>query len=153
MTAAVNDTNQAALFSRRAALGLFAATPALSTDAALTRVFGGAAMAGASVLGADAASACGDAAHDLSQLSVEHFEALVGETFTVGDAPMTLRDVRRGPPTPFRMQFAMTFDAAADAPMASDVRTVAHPAIGQHDLYVSEVRSGADRRAVEICFS
>jgi hypothetical protein len=150
MNAAMKDTTRAGLISRRDAIGLFAATPALGADAALTNVFGGTALVGASVLGADPALACTGASHDLSQLTVEHFEALVGEMFAVGNNLATLRDVRRGPQTPFRQQFAMIFDAP-NASIASDLATVSHPAIGQHDLLVTAV--GADRKALEICFS
>lgn len=152
MNAAMKDTSRTGLISRRDAIGLFAATPALGADAALTNVFGGTTLIGASVLGVDAAAACGAASHELSQLTVEHFEALVGETFTVGDKAATLRDVRRGHETPFRRQFAMVFDAPNTA-IASDVATVWHPAIGQHDLFVRGITDSADRKALEICFS
>jgi hypothetical protein len=145
--------NRPGLISRRDAIGLLAATPALGADAALSGAFGGTALAGASLVGATTASAFAGASHDLSQLTVEHFEALVGEAFTVGNTTVTLRDVRRGRQTGFRQQFAMIFDAAPDAAIAADLAPVSHPAIGRHDLFVSQVRDGADRKALEICFS
>jgi hypothetical protein len=149
----MSDSNRTGLISRRDAIGLLAATPALGADAALTGAFGGSALAGATILGAGAAAACPGASHDLSQLTVEHFEALVGDTFTVGDTTVTLRDVRRGPDSTFRQQFAMIFDATADASIASEIAPVAHPAIGRHDLFVTELNDGAGRKALEICFS
>ncbi len=54
-----------------------------------------------------------DTAQDLAKLAAEHFEPLVGETFTIGGNEVTLRGVRRGPKTGsrFRKQFAVVFDA------------------------------------------
>jgi hypothetical protein len=149
----MKDTSRAGLISRRDAIGLFAAMPALGANAALTNVFGGSALLGPTVLGAEAASACAGASHELSELSVEQFEALVGETFAVGDSLATLRDVRRGPDSPFRQQFAMTLDAPQSASIASDLVAVSHPAIGEHDLFVTQISDGADRKALEICFA
>jgi hypothetical protein len=150
---AMTDTNRAGLISRRDAIGLFAATPALGANVALTGVFGGTALAGASILGADVASACAGAAHGLSQLNVEHFEALVGDTFTVRGTPVRLRDIRRGPETGFRQQFAMMFEVPPSVSIASGVAPVAHPAIGRHDLFVRQMNENATRKTLEICFS
>ena len=147
----MNDTNPPALLSRRDAIGLFAATPALGADAALSGVLGGTTIA--SVLGADVGSARAGASQDLSQLAAEHFEALIGETFTVGGMQVRLRNVRRGRVTQFRQQFAMIFEAPQGASIGSKVAPVSHPAIGRHDLFVTEADRGAVPKTLEICFS
>jgi hypothetical protein len=146
----VTDTNRTGKLSRRDAVALFAGGPALGVDAALASVFGG--TAGASLLFADGASAC--TPPPLAQLAPEHFEPLVGSEFTVGEHRVTLRAVRRGPalPAQFREQFAVTFDAPRAPSVASAPVRVAHPAIGRHDLLVTDVNQGADR-ALEICFA
>jgi hypothetical protein len=153
----MKDENRSGMISRRDAMGLFAATPALGANVALSNALRGTALAGASVLSAGVANACGYAAapSELSQLAAEHFEPLVGDTFLVGDASVTLRDVRRGLPTQpgFRQQFAMTFDAPQTLSISSDIASLSHPAIGQHDLFVTEVIESADRKSLEICFS
>jgi hypothetical protein len=148
----MDNTERPEPISRRDAIGLFAATPALGANAALTRAFGGVALTGASIFGADAAAARAGASPDLSRLTVEHFEALVGDTFTIGDTTMTLRDVRRGPDASFRQQFAMIFDAPPEVSIASGLVPVSHPATGRHDLFVT-VDDKAGRKALEICFS
>jgi len=93
-----------------------------------------------------------DTAQDLAKLAAEHFEPLVGETFTIGDNAVTLRNVRRGPKTgsAFREQFAVVFDAPQQLSIPSGPLLVSHPAIGRHDLLVSQIIDG---RALEICFS
>src|SRR5580704_11667657 len=153
----MKDDNRSGMISRRGAIGLFAATPALGADAVLANTLRASALAGASVLSVGAAQACGyaEAPSDLAQLAAEHFEPLVGETFAVGDTTVTLRDVRRGPETQpgFRQQFAMTFDAPQSLSISSDLSPVSHPAIGQYDLFVTEVIDSANRKALEICFS
>jgi hypothetical protein len=153
----MSDTNGSGMISRRDAIGLFAATPALGADAVLSNALRGTALAGASVLSAGSAQACGYAAapSELSQLAAGHFEPLVGETFMVGDAAVTLRDVRRGPETQpgFRQQFAMTFEAPPSLSIASDLSSVSHPAIGQYDLFVTELIESGRRKALEICFT
>ncbi len=92
---------------------------------------------------------------DLGRLGAEHFEALVGETFVVGGQPVTLRAVRRGPPTParFRQQFALTFDIPEGSAIRSEVVPVAHPAIGEQNLLVTQVIDSQHPTALEICFS
>jgi uncharacterized protein DUF6916 len=151
----MSDTSRSSMISRRNAVGLLAATPA---NAVLSNALRGTALAGASILSAGAAQACGFAAapSELSQLAAEHFEPLVGETFMVGGTTVTLRDVSRGPETTqpgLRQQFAVTFDAPRSLSLASDLSPVSHPAIGQYDLFVTEVIEGADRKALAIYFS
>jgi hypothetical protein len=153
----MKDDNRSGMISRRGAIGLFAATPALGADAVLANTLRASALAGASVLSVRAAQACGyaEAPSNLAQLAAEHFEPLVGETFVVGDTTVTLRDVRRGPETQpgFRQQFAVTFDAPRRLSISSDLASVSHPAIGQYDLFVTEAIDSADRKALEICFT
>jgi hypothetical protein len=154
----MSETNRSSVISRRNAVGFLAATPALGANAVLSNALRGTALAGASILSAEAAQACGFAAapRELSQLAPEHVEPLVGETFMVGGTPVTLRDVSRGPETTQpgrRRQFAMTFDAPRGLSLASDLAPVSHPAIGQYDLFVTEVTESADRKALAIYFS
>lgn len=154
----MTDTNDSGKLSRRDAMVLFAGAPALGADAALTGVFGG--TAGATLLFAGSAQACGSSAGlptNLASLAAEHFEPLVGEEFTVGEHRVTLRAVHRGPASPaqYRAQFAVAFSvpqvASNPASIASEPIRVGHPAIGRHDLLVTEVGAG-DSRALEICF-
>jgi len=145
--ATMTDTNQSGRLSRRDAIVLFAG-PALGA-------VGGA--AGASLLFADSAQACGSTASipsTLADLAAEHFEPLVGTEFTIGAHPVTLRTVRRGRATPsrFREQFSITFSAPPAQSIAAEPVRVTHPTIGQHDLLVTEVMDGPDR-ALEICFA
>ena len=91
---------------------------------------------------------------DLATLAAEHFEPLIGETFTIGDYQVTLRDVRRQKfRSRFREQFSITFNAPRDLPIRSERLPVTHPAIGRHELLVTQVLDAADGTALEICFS
>jgi hypothetical protein len=93
---------------------------------------------------------------DVSKLVAEYFEALIGETFAIGDHKIKLRAVvRRRPATParFREQFSLTFEMPTGATIRSDVVPVAHPAIGRHDLLVTQVVDTTDLTALEICFA
>ena len=147
----MTDTNQSGKLNRRDAIVLFAGGPALGVDTALASVFGGTT---ASLLFADGAQACGSSAgipSALASLAAEHFEPLVGQEFTVGAHRVTLRAVHRGHLTPTREQFAVAFSAPQAAPIALEPIGVAHPAIGRHDLLVTEVGEGAGR-TLEICF-
>jgi len=92
---------------------------------------------------------------NLGKLSHEHFESLIGETFTVGGHRTRLRAVRLGPKAgaKFRQQFALTFDTPEGTPIRSDVVPVSHPAIGDHTLLVTRVLDADTETALEICFS
>jgi hypothetical protein len=151
----MTEANQSSRFSRRNAIALFAAGTAFGADAALARAFGSApATATLRRNAADAARACAPPS-DVASLAAEHFEPLLGEEFTVGGHRVTLRSVRRGPATPahFRQQFAVVFAAPRELSLASEPTPVAHPAIGHHDLFVTQMVDGLDRGALEICFS
>ena len=91
---------------------------------------------------------------ELRDLTAEHFETMVGETFEIGGQKTVLRAVRRGLPTPerFRDQFALTFDTPEGTRILSDVVAVSHPAIGRHDLLVTQVVHSTMPTALEICF-
>ena len=52
-----------------------------------------------------------------------------------------------------RQQFAITFELPRDVPIRSEVLPVSHPAIGRHDLLVTQVIDTVDKTALEICFS
>jgi hypothetical protein len=92
---------------------------------------------------------------DLANLAPEHFEPLIGHTFTIGDHQVTLRDVRRRGRTTsrFREQFSLLFSLPHEIPIGSEVLPVSHPAIGRRDLLVTQVIDGAEGTAIEICFS
>jgi hypothetical protein len=92
---------------------------------------------------------------DLRELTADHFEALVGETFVVDGQPTRLRAVRRGPAGVgrFRQQFALSFATPAGMTIRSDVVPVSHPAIGRHDLLVTQVIDHTEPTALEICFA
>lgn len=92
--------------------------------------------------------------NDLAKLSAEHFDALIGERFAIGDQTLTLRSVRRGPETPsrFREQFSLTFDIPNGSAIRSEVLPVAHPAIGAHQLLVTQVMDSVHPTSLEICF-
>jgi hypothetical protein len=96
-----------------------------------------------------------DMTQDLAKLAPEHFEPLVGQSFNVGAYQVVLRNVRRaGRNAPrFREQFALVFSLPHAVPIRSELLPVAHPAIGQYDLLVTQVIDGIDGSALEICFS
>jgi hypothetical protein len=131
----MTNTDRPNSISRRDTVALFAATAALGAGAMPSGAFGGTTVT-----------------DDLSQLSADHFEALVGDTFTIGGMTVTLRDVRRSHETRFRQQFAVTFDAPQSMSIGTEPTRVSHPAIGQHDIFIAEVND-SDHRLLEICFS
>jgi hypothetical protein len=96
-----------------------------------------------------------DMAQDLANLAPEHFEPLIGHTFTIGDHQVTLRDVRRRGRTTsrFREQFSLVFSLPHEVPIRSELLPVSHPAIGRCDLLVTQVMDDAQGTALEICFS
>jgi hypothetical protein len=96
-----------------------------------------------------------DMTQDLANLAPEHFEPLIGHTFTIGDHQVTLRDVRRRGRTTsrFREQFSLVFSLSDEVPIRSELLPVSHPAIGRCDLLVTQVIDDAQGTALEICFS
>jgi hypothetical protein len=152
---AMKESNRPGNISRRDTIRLLPMSATLVAGAVTAGAIPSAAWAAVS-------APCGDAAHsgqrsadttqDLAKLAAEHFEPLVGETFTIGDNEVTLRDVRHGPKTGshFRQQFAVVFDAPPQLSIQPEPLPVSHPAIGRHDLLVSQIIDG---RALEICFS
>jgi hypothetical protein len=96
-----------------------------------------------------------DMTQDLAKLAPEHFEPLIGHTFTIGDHQVTLRDVRRRGRTTsrFREQFSLLFSPPHQIPIGSEVLAVSHPALGRCDLLVTQVMDEAEGTALEICFS
>jgi hypothetical protein len=95
-----------------------------------------------------------DMTQDLAKLAAEHFEPLIGHTFTIGDHQVTLRNVRRRAPTApqFREPFSLLFSLPHQLPMGSDVLPVSHPSLGQCDLLVTQVIDEGQGTALEICF-
>jgi hypothetical protein len=96
-----------------------------------------------------------DMTQDLANLAPEHFEPLIGHTFTIGDHQVTLRGVhRRGRTTSrFREQFSLVFSLPHEIPISSEVLPVSHPALGRCDLLVTQVIDQAEGTALEICFA
>jgi hypothetical protein len=145
----MNGSDRSTVISRRDATRLLAALAAVVTGA----------VAAGSLRGAAAHAGCAEKGsvtmtQDLAKLAAEHFEPLVGETFTIGDYQVTLRDVRRQKfRSRFREQFSVTFKAPPDLPIRSERMPVSHPAIGRHELLVTQVLDAADGTALEICFS
>ncbi len=86
-----------------------------------------------------------------AKLAPEHFEPLVGQSFDVGPYQVVLRDVRRAGRggSRFREQFALVFSLPQEVPIRSELLSVAHPAIGQHDLLVTQIIDGSDGSALE----
>lgn len=123
---------------------------ALGVNAMLASIAGG--TAGATLLG-DSARAT-PAPATLTRFAAEHFEPLAGQAFMVDGHRVKLRAIRRGPATPsrFRDQFALSFSAPPAPSIASGLVSVAHPAIGRHDMLVTEVIDGPGR-TLEICFA
>jgi hypothetical protein len=150
----MTQSNRCATISRREAIRLFAATAAAVTGGVVMNPLCGAARAAASVA-AHPEKGSVQMTQDLAQLAAEHFEPLVGETFTIGQYQVTLRDVRRRRTTGsrFREQFALVFTAPHDPSIRSELLPVAHPAIGRYDLLVTQIIDDIDGTVLEICFS
>lgn len=149
----MRQSNRSTIIGRRDAIGLIAAT--VVADAVLASPLHAAARSGMVPPGAAGATP-GSAAtvRDLAKLAADHFEPLVGQTFTIGDNRTTLRSVHRGrnTGTGFRRQFAVVFDAPENLSMRSETLPVSHPAVGGHDLLVTQIIAGSDCTALEICF-
>lgn len=92
---------------------------------------------------------------DMAKLTAENFERLVGESFAVGQYHVTLRRARRGPKSGsgFRNQFALVFKVPHALPIGSEVLPVTHPAVGRHDLLVTQTADAIGGTVLEICFS
>jgi hypothetical protein len=154
--AAMNGCDRTTTISRRDATRLLAAGTLL-TGLMLAGSLRGAAPAQAAVRRRAAAhpeKGLTNMTPDLAKLTAEHFEPLVGETFTIGEYQVTLRDVRRQKlRSRFREQFSLTFEAPRNLPIRSERLLVTHPAIGRHELLVTQILDGADGTALEICFS
>jgi hypothetical protein len=154
----MTEANRRATISRREAIRLFAVTSVLVTGGMLVNPLCGEARAMTSTrraVTAHAQKGLADMTLDLAQLAAEHFEPLVGETFTIGQYQLTLRDVYRRHKigSRFREQFALVFTVPHELPMRSELLPVAHPAIGRHDLLVTQIIDHIDGTALEICFS
>lgn len=145
--------------NRRAAIQFLATTAALVAGAFVTASSGGTATrAGICVPrdgGTHSKKGLANMTRDLAELAAEHFEPLVGETFSIGQYQATLRDVRRSRKVSarFREQFALVFEAAPGLPIRSELLFVVHPAIGRHSLLVTQIVDELDGTALEICFS
>jgi len=95
------------------------------------------------------------AAQSSAKLAAEHFEPLVGQTFRLGENPVTLRKVSRMRNTgsPFREQFSIAFEASPDVALPGEPVPVSHPAVGRHNLLVTQTGNAANGTALEICFA
>jgi hypothetical protein len=132
------------LLTAAAFSGTFAAASPVAADATIRRTFDAIRLEKGPI----------DMTQDLASLAPEHFEPLIGHTFTIGDHQVTLRDVRRrGPTTPrFREPFSLLFSLPHQVPIGSEVLPVSHPGLGQCDLLVTQVIDEVQGTALEICF-
>jgi hypothetical protein len=155
-----------AAISRRETMRLIGASAGLLAGAAGSNPFGDATAAAASSPHVEALhpeknlidvapDMAPGIASDLAKLTAENFERLVGESFAVDQYQVTLRRVRRGPKSGsgFRNQFALVFKLPHAVPIGSEVLPVTHPAIGRHDLLVTQTADAVDGTVLEICFS
>jgi hypothetical protein len=147
-------TKHRTTISRREATQLLAAA-ALSGGAVVSPVAADAAIRRPAVDAIPLEKGPVDMAQDLANLVPEHFEPLIGHTFTIGEHQVTLREVRRRGRTTsrFREQFSLVFSLPHEVPIASELLPVSHPAIGQCDLLVTQVIDDPQGTALEICFS
>jgi hypothetical protein len=87
------------------------------------------------------------------------FHAHVGSTAVAIDAagtrvPLTLASVSGVRACGRFEQFAVTFHAAADAPLTDGTHAVHHPALGEMALFIVRIgRPGGERAVYEACFS
>ncbi|MCR9129048.1 MAG: hypothetical protein NXI12_05970 [Alphaproteobacteria bacterium] len=90
-------------------------------------------------------------------LSKADFEALVGDTLTVGGVELTVEAVSDGKAQggPVTAPFSVALAAAepTGAPAFSRVVSVSHEAIGEHELFVSRIASRADEAVYQILFN
>ena len=151
MNAKSDRSYQRGAVTRRHALRMMTAAAAMAAGAVAINPFRGAAHAAIAHPG----KGLPNMTQDLAKLAAEHFEPLIGETFTIGPYQLPLKSVRRTGRTTarFREQFALTFKAPRDSAIRSDLQSVAHPAIGRFDLLVTQVMDETDGTALEICFS
>lgn len=149
----MNKTHRPRTISRRETillpLGAGLVTAVGASSIAGTALAAVAQTPGQAAVGGGAASGV---TQDMQALVADRFADLVGETFTVGNHAVVLRDVRRGPKSGsgFREQFAVVFDAPPTAAAPLTPLPVSHSAIGRHDLLVTSIGGGT---ALEICFS
>jgi hypothetical protein len=144
----MKDTSRPTTVSRRDTIRLLPLTASALAGVIAAEVGEGAALA----CGAPGLHAGSGEPRELAALTAEHFEPLVGETFTVGETAMTLKEVRHGHNAGprFRTQFAAVFRGPQMQPLQSEIMPLSHPAIGRYDVFVNQIGGG---RSLEICFS
>jgi hypothetical protein len=78
---------------------------------------------------------------DISEMTAETFEALVGESFTINAQPVTLKSVDKlEPASPkLRAPTSLIFTADEAIGMEDGVQQVAHAQLGEHALLVHRV--------------
>jgi hypothetical protein len=78
---------------------------------------------------------------DISEMTAETFEPLIGETFTINSQPVTLKAVdKTDPASPkLRTQTSLVFTADEPIGMEDGIQNVAHPQLGEHGLLVHRV--------------
>lgn len=151
----MNDKKASTVSSRRDAL--LALTAAIVPGTILANPVRAVACAGIPSHSVDAARAAPELAATAgspAKLAAEHFEPLVGETFTIGGNAVRLRKVSRARKTgsPFREQFSVAFEAPENVSPPLEPWSVSHPAVGRHDLLVTLTGNAAQGAALEVCF-
>jgi hypothetical protein len=146
----MNETTPFATISRRDAIRLVASIPA--SGALLAGIPLEVAACVPERFAAAGASPAAGGVERMAALSIKDFESLVGDKFIIAGEEVTLSDVREGPKSAagFRQQFALTFKGPRI--VSSEIVSVAHPAIGRHELHVTQINDST-AAALEICFS
>jgi hypothetical protein len=91
---------------------------------------------------------------DISEMTAETFEPLIGETFTINGQPVTLSAVEKvDPASPkLRTQTSLIFTAEEPIGMEDGIQHVAHPQLGEHGLLVHRI-TDPDAPTYEIVFA
>lgn len=141
--------------NRRDVIGLLVVTPTIASSSLLADGLGDR-TDGVASISRTAEAAIGSKAtganRDLATLAANDFEPLVGSAFIVGDDEAMLDGIRHGHSSCFREQFALVFSTPLDASVRLEPVPVSHPAIGRHDLLVTQVMDRTGKSALEICF-
>lgn len=78
---------------------------------------------------------------DLSDMTAETFEPLIGQTFTINGQPVTLKTVDKldPPSASMRAPTSLVLTADEEIGMEDGVQVVGHDQLGQHSLLVHRI--------------
>jgi len=94
--------------------------------------------------------------YDLSQVTPEHFESLIGERLPLFDSnhAFEVKSVERlRSPSPRGSPFSVTLLAPPGARGGQGIYVVEHPDLGQIELFLVPIESSADRLRFEAVFN